>query len=235
MPRWSLAALPLMMTVVGCGPQPERPASNGTRPRTTGADRIVEVATIVNALKCELARSFAERDYVATLVEGKVGTTLELSNVETGTTAGGGGFGVKPLGISFGPEVNRSKATKRSNVVGLGFSFEVADGGSADAICRGTGEPVEIEGQPFRTLLDGLARQLGEIRKGSPRVQFEDVSYKAGFDVERTQEGKVKLDFAIFSLSGGRTLAREAGQEMKVTFQINQDVVRPTTPALSPP
>lgn len=192
---------------------------------------LTPVSSIVNALKCELADTFKEGNYLKNLVKVENGHAvvkgkLELGNVVTNTLSGEAGLEVAPAGITIGPTGSYGRSTESGQTVELEFSYDVAGGNAPDfcknpALAAPDNVPVLVKGHPFAALLTAIQKQHSYFKAGEPRVQLGTMSYASSFTIEREVVGGVSLKFLVFSLGVTRGRARAEGQTLTMEFDLS--------------
>ena len=232
------------MIVAGCVPgKGGGPATPGSKPPP-----LVPVAVIVNALKCELAATFADQHFGRDLLttdrtgKAKIEVTLSLGNVTAKGQSGEAGLEVAPLGITFGPSGSRGRTVTASDSIEFEFSYEAMDGRPVPEFCaapkRDPGQAGKadatprvaiVEGRPFVALLNGIKTEYGKVKPGEPMVTFGPLSYTSAFEIERSEEFGAEVALLVFKIGGKRSKTTTSSQEVTLKFDITK------LPAMIPP
>ena len=224
------------LTLGGCGGNPDRPRANSAQP-----PKLVAIGNVINALKCELAETFKDNAYVATLLKeqtdengqptgfAKIDATLTLSNTLATGVKGSGGLEIEAFGATLGGSGSRGRDVTRSNDIGFDFSFAAKDGMAVPAFCQTLDQKVRIEGDPFVEILNGISAEYDRIERAEPKVKFGPLSFTSKFDVKRSSEAGVEFALLIFKIGATRTTAFSESQTLKLKFDIDK------LPALTPP
>lgn len=213
-----LASTVALATLVSaCG---HRDGGGRVQPMPRPQASLISVSDVVNALKCELAETFSGRDYVGTVVKDKVEAELSLSVEIKRSTSVGGGIDASVSVVDIGIGVEEANARGQSDKLTLAFEYDVDNNLQSPAFCASLSNDVRVQGDPFVSLLDGLAAEYGQIGLGSPTVTLTKLSHTAGFEVERevTTDGEIKV--LIFKLGGKNATGRSASQELTLNFSI---------------
>ncbi|NIJ35487.1 hypothetical protein FHR22_000136 [Sphingopyxis panaciterrae] len=208
---------------------------------------LVPVAAIVNALKCELAETFANRNFGRDLLKtdpqgnATIDVTLSLGNVTAKGRSGEAGLEVAPLGITLGPSGSRGRTVTATDSIEFEFSYAASDGRAVPAFCtalessakagRGAGTPpvTVVEGDPFVTLLNGIKAEYDKVKPGEPKVSFGPLSYTSAFEIERSEEFGAEVAFLVFKIGGKQSKTTTISQEVTLKFDISK------LPPLIPP
>lgn len=192
---------------------------------------LTPVSSIVNAVKCELADTFKDGQYLKDLVKvenghAEVKGTLALENVVTNTLSGEAGLEVVPAGITVGPTGKYSRSKETGQSVELEFSYDVT-GGQPPEFCKDLAlaapdrVPVLVKGHPFAALLTAVQKQHGYFKAGEPRVKLGTMTYTSSFTIERAVEGGVAVKFLIFSFGVTKGRTASEGQMLKMAFDLS--------------
>lgn len=199
-------------------------ACNHDRPATASdvpAASLVPVSSIVNAVKCELASTFAKNRYVETLVKPPVKATLTLKEVVARKIEGEAGLEFNALGVTVGGTGGASRQRTATNSLKVGFEYLVRNDAPVPAFCAALERSVFVEGEPFVTVLDGIRTEYSEIQHGDPKVQMKSVEYTLGFEIEKEIKAGVEVSVLIFKVGGSGSRTRTSEQELTLEFDIS--------------
>ena len=240
--KWAaLAGASFALALTGCAPGKDPPRSAASKPPP-----LVPVAAIVNALKCELAATFANQTYGRDLLKtdpqgnATIDVTLSLGNVTAKGQSGEAGLEVAPLGITLGPSGSRGRTVTATDTIEFEFSYAARDGRAVPDFCAAlesdakkdrAGKPTiaVVEGRPFVTLLNGIKAEYDKVKPGEPKVTFGPLSYTSAFEIERSEEFGAEIAFLVFKIGGKRSKTTTTSQEVTLKFDISK------LPPLIPP
>ncbi|WP_428679417.1 hypothetical protein [Sphingopyxis sp.] len=230
------AAMPLILA--GCGGKPPQGTS---RP----PDRLVMASAVVNALKCELAETFADGNYTRDMLKtdpdgtSKVEVTLSLGDSSGRTRSGEAGLDVEAFGIGFTPTGSRERSVTQGQSIDFEFSFAARDGMAISPECaalkadpkalaaakRGERPNVAVavvRDAPFKKLLGGIKAEYDKVRPGEPKVSFGAISYSTEFEVAREESFGAEVAFLVFKIGGTQTNSRSASQKVTLKFDLSK-------------
>ena len=78
-----------------------------------------------------------------------------------------------------------------------------------------------MKGDPFIELLDGIARQNGELWRGAPKVKLGKLVYSSAFSVETETSHGATVTLLVFTLGGSRSVRRSSSQSLELGFGLN--------------
>lgn len=214
-PNKRLAALTAIALTAACNH--DRPVSAGDVP----AASLVPVSSIVNAVKCELAETFAKNRYVDTLVKPPVKGTLTLKEVVARKLEGEGGLEFNALGVTAGGTGGASRQRTGANSLKVGFDYLVRNDAPIPAFCATLERSIFVEGDPFVAVLDGIRTEYTRIQAGDPKVQLKSVEYSLGFEIEKEIKAGVEVSVLIFKIGATGTRTRTSEQELTLEFDIS--------------
>ena len=194
------------------------PPPTGTLPATD--ERLVDVSKIVNAIKCELAETFADNRFERTVgfenSEGKdVVASLTLS--DTIVTKDGANIGISiPVGLGLSGSTSITNSGSRSYK--LDFNYDLVSDLSVPAFCGNLAEEIIIEGDPFVDILSAIEAEHARIEKGAPTVALQKVAYTSTFSVTKAEAGGFSINFWLIGAGASRTASAKEAQSLKLTF-----------------
>lgn len=186
------------------------------------AEQLVHVSDIVNAVKCELAQTFAGNAY-SDLVgreedDGEdIGASLEFSRAYTQEDTGTFGVSI-PIGLEI--EGGGSRGIESSEEFELSFTYDLDDNIVVPAFCEELDRTVRVNGSPFVEVLDAIQTEYGQLEAGPPLVQLGEISYTSAFEVQRTSNGGGTLTLLIFEVGGERSRGQSAAQSLTIDFNL---------------
>jgi hypothetical protein len=185
---------------------------------------LLPVSQVVNAVKCELARTFVERPQLLQIIapdpnHADVKGSLELKNAVVRTVSGNAGGAIPVLGIEVDPSASFSRAGTTGRLFNVDFSYDLSETTEVPKFCDSLA--VKVEGSPFIYMLEGIHSQYGQLGAGAPKVKLGAIAYTSSFVVEEEATGGFTIKFLIFSL--GSKVARKTtdSQTLKMVFGLS--------------
>lgn len=198
----------------------------GARPADTppAPPSLVPVSGIVNAIKCELADTFAKHPDLYDSIEQDeknedIKAELTLSDTVSRATSGEGGVEFSLLGVDIEGSGSASRTRSTGQSVTVGFAYDLDRAGVA-VDCTKVGQKYRVQGEPFAKLLYGMSNQYNQLAAGAPKVKLSEIAYESSFEVEQETSAGGKITILIFSIGAERTVTRGSGQTLTLTFPL---------------
>jgi hypothetical protein len=182
----------------------------------------VQVSSVVNAIKCELAETFSKRNYGGR-VKRSVAGSLKLTEVVAKKVEGEGGLEVELGAVSVGGGGSGSRENSAQSSLNIAFEYNVPRSVTVPSFCSSLQKSVYVQGDPFIDILDGLIAEYKKIEEGAPTVQLKSVEYVVGFDIEKESNANLEAKVLIFKVGGGYTKTATSSQELTLSFDIDPE------------
>lgn len=189
----------------------------------------VQISEVVNAIKCELAQTFADGRY-KTKVKSDISGSLKLTEILAKKTDGEGGVELEIGPVTLGGTGSASQSRTAQNALDITFDYLDVHNASVPAYCSALAQSVYVKGDPFVDILDGLVAEYGRIEKGAPKVQLKAIEYSVAFDLEREMGANGEISVIIFKIGGGYSETRTSSRELTLTFDLDKDGLPPRIP-----
>lgn len=209
-----LLALPLF----ACAGQPiQPPIGNGPPPS------LLPVSDVVNAIKCELGDTFAHGKYLDSLIAqdkdgADITATLDLTDVDVRANSGSAGVSIPFGGVTAGGAASGGTTRSAAQTLEVKFSYDLEKDMAVPDFCATL--PVRVKGRPFVTILDGILTEYGKVQPGVPKVKLGTVSYTSEFEVEKTIESGLTVNFLVFSFGATHSNSHAHKQSLTLDFDL---------------
>lgn len=180
------------------------------------ATPVVELAAVLDALKCGLATALmADGAGHAGLRNAVAQAKLDVNVVQGFDTKVGLTAGIPAAGATFTPSLDFTRSEVRS--VNSSIDLDILLAAKDASICRKT-KDANGRDAGFSTWIQGVVSQINSSEHGDPKATMKQYVYESNFTVKRAVTGGLGVEITPVKLTSSIGSSRDDIQKMKVTI-----------------